>query len=40
LQQIQTALDTLRSGGQQQWAADLEAQLHKAQAIGDRLKNK
>jgi hypothetical protein len=38
--QIQTAVETLRSGGHQQWAAEFEAQLLKAQAIRDRLKGK
>ena len=38
--QIQTAVRTLRSGGQQQWAAEFEAQLPQAQAIWDRLKGK
>jgi hypothetical protein len=36
--QIQTAFETLRSDGQQQWAAVYQAQLPKAQAIRDRLK--
>jgi hypothetical protein len=40
LRQIQTAYETERSGGQQQWAAFYEAQLSKAQAILDRLKGK
>ncbi len=40
LRQIQTALETLRDGGQQQWAAYYEAQLPEAQAIRDRLKGK
>ena len=39
-QQIQTAVETLRSGGQQQWAAEFEAQLPQAHAIWDRLKGK
>jgi tetratricopeptide (TPR) repeat protein len=39
-QQIQAAVETLRSGGQQQWAAEFEAQLPQAQAIWDRLKGK
>ena len=39
-QQIQTAVETERSGGQKQWAAYFEAQLPKAQAIRDRLKGK
>jgi hypothetical protein len=38
--QIRTAYEALRDGGQQQWAANLEAQLPKAQAIRDRLKGK
>jgi tetratricopeptide (TPR) repeat protein len=38
--QIQTAVETLRSGGQQQWAAEFEAQLPQAQAIWERLKGK
>ena len=37
---IQTAVETLRSGGHQQWAAEFEAQLLKAQAVRDRLKGK
>ena len=37
---FETAYETLRDGGQQQWAANLEAQLPKAQAIRDRLKGK
>jgi hypothetical protein len=40
LQQIQTAYETERSGGQEAWAAILQAQLPKAQAIRDRLKGK
>jgi hypothetical protein len=32
--------ETLRSGGHQQWAATLQAQLPKAQAIRDRLKGR
>jgi hypothetical protein len=40
LQQIQTAIETLRSGGQERWAAVFEAQLPTAQAIRDRLKGK
>jgi tetratricopeptide (TPR) repeat protein len=39
-QQIHCALETLRHGGQQQWAAFFEAQLTKAQAIRDRLKGR
>ena len=39
-QHIQTAVETLRSGGHQRWAAEFEAQLLKAQAIRDRLKGK
>jgi len=37
-QQIQTAVETLRSGGQDVWAAVFEAALPKAQAMRDRLK--
>jgi hypothetical protein len=37
-QQIHTAVETLRSGGHRQWAAEFEAQLPNAQAIRDRLK--
>jgi hypothetical protein len=40
LEQIQAAFETLCDGGQQQWAAEFEAQLPKAQAIRDRLKGK
>jgi hypothetical protein len=40
LQQIHDAIETLRSGGQEEWAAEFEAQLPKAQAIRDRLKGK
>jgi tetratricopeptide (TPR) repeat protein len=40
LRQIQTAYETERSGGQQQWAAYYETQLPKAQAIRNRLKGK
>jgi hypothetical protein len=40
LQQIQTAIETLRSGGQQRWTGELEAYLPTAQAIRDRLKGK
>jgi hypothetical protein len=39
-QQIQTALETLRDGGQEAWAAVLQAQMVRAQAISDRLKDK
>jgi hypothetical protein len=39
-QQIETAFETERSGGQQQWAAYYQEQLPKAQAIRDRLKGK
>ena len=39
-QQIETAHEIERSGGQQQWAAFYEAQLPEAQAIRDRLKGK
>ena len=39
-EQIQTAYKTLRSGGHNQWAANLTAQLTKAQAIRDRLNGK
>jgi hypothetical protein len=38
VQQIETATETLRSGGQAQWTAGFEAQLPKARAIRDRLK--
>ena len=38
--QIELAYGTLRDGGQQAWAAVLEAQLPKARAIRDRLKAK
>jgi hypothetical protein len=38
--QIQTAVRTLRSGGQQQWAAEFEAQLPQAHAVWERLKGK
>jgi tetratricopeptide (TPR) repeat protein len=40
IQQIQTAVETLRSGGQEQWAAISQVQLTEAQAIRDRLKGK
>jgi hypothetical protein len=40
VQQIQKAVETLSSGGQQQWAAQFEAQFPIAQAIRDRLKGK
>jgi tetratricopeptide (TPR) repeat protein len=36
--QLMVAYEALRDGGQAQWAAILEAQLQKAQAIRDRLK--
>jgi hypothetical protein len=36
--QIETAYETLRSGGQEQWAAYFEAQPAKARAIRDRRK--
>jgi tetratricopeptide (TPR) repeat protein len=39
-QQIQAAVETLRNGGQQPWAAYYEEQLPQAQAIRDRLKGK
>jgi tetratricopeptide (TPR) repeat protein len=37
LRQIETAYETLHSGGQEQWSAEMETQLTKAQAIRDRL---
>jgi len=37
VRQIETAYETERSGGQEQWAAFCEGQLTKAQAIRDRL---
>jgi hypothetical protein len=40
LQQIQTAYETERSGGQQHWAAEFEARPPKAQAIRDRLQGR
>ena len=40
VKQIEAAYETLREGGQQQWAAFYERQLPKAQAIHDRLKGK
>ena len=40
VQQIETAYETERSGGQNAWAAEFEALLPKAQAIRDRLKGK
>ena len=40
VQQIEAAYETLRDGSQQQWAANLKAQLPKAQTIRDRLKGK
>ena len=40
VKQIEAAYETLREGGQQQWAAFYERQLPKAQAIRDRLKDK
>jgi len=38
LGQIETAYETLRSGGHEQWSAYLAEQLPKARAIRDRLK--
>ena len=38
VRQIETAFETTRSGGQEQWAAYYEEQLPKARAIRDRLK--
>jgi hypothetical protein len=38
VRQIETAYETLRSGGQEQWAAYFEAQPAKARAIRDRRK--
>jgi hypothetical protein len=38
LRQIEMAYETLRSGGHEQWSAEMETQLTKAQATGDRLK--
>src|SRR5271166_2991175 len=38
VRQIETAYETLRSGGQEPWSAFYRAQLAKAQAIRDRLK--
>jgi tetratricopeptide (TPR) repeat protein len=35
--QIETAYETLRSGGQEQWAAELQERLPKARVIRDRL---
>jgi hypothetical protein len=40
VRQIETAFETLRSGGQEQWAAYFEARLAKARAIRDRLKGR
>ena len=40
LQQIETAYEMERSGGDMQLAADFQALLTKAQAIRDRLKGK
>jgi hypothetical protein len=40
VQQMQTAIETLRSGGQDRWATKLQAQLNKAESIRDRLKSK
>jgi tetratricopeptide (TPR) repeat protein len=40
LRQIETAYETLRSGGQKQWSAYFEAQLTNARAIRDRLKGR
>jgi tetratricopeptide (TPR) repeat protein len=40
MKKIQTALETLREGGQQQWAAFFDAELLKAKAIRERLKGK
>jgi hypothetical protein len=37
VRQIETAYETLWSGGHEQWSAYFEAQLAKAQAIRDRL---
>jgi hypothetical protein len=37
LRQIETAYETLHSGGQEQWSAEMETQLIKARAIRDRL---
>jgi hypothetical protein len=37
VRQIETAFETLRSSGQEQWSA-VEAQLNDARAIRDRLK--
>jgi hypothetical protein len=38
VQQIEAALEMIRSGGQERAAASWEAPLHKVQAIRDRLK--
>ena len=38
--QIETAYETLRDAGQEQWAAFYQGQLPKAQAIRDRLKGR
>jgi hypothetical protein len=38
VRQIETAYETLRSGGQEQWSTEMETQLTKARAIRDRLK--
>lgn len=40
VQQIETAYETLHSGGQERWAAYYEVRLPKAQAIRDRLNGK
>jgi tetratricopeptide (TPR) repeat protein len=40
VRQIETAYETLRSGGHEQWAAYFEAQLAKARSIRDRLEDR
>ena len=40
VRQIGTAYETLRSGGQEQWSAEMETQLTKARAIRDRLSGR
>jgi hypothetical protein len=40
VEQIQTAVEVLRSGGQNAWAVEFQKELPKAQAIRDRLKER
>ncbi len=40
IEQIQTAYETLRDGGQEPWAAHFQGELAKAHAIRDRIEGR